>query len=72
MINDYGVFAEMYRLQQLAIQKRHLEEEAEQLRKKAQKLTNKWVDLDRKRQNIEAEIKGAKGYLAEAQTLERI
>jgi hypothetical protein len=72
MINDYGVFAEMYRLQQSAIRKRHLEEKAEELRKKAQKLTNKWVELDRERRNIETEIKGAKGYLAEAQTLERI
>jgi hypothetical protein len=72
LINDNGVFAEVYRLQFSAIEKKYLDLEQERLSKEAQALTNKWVELNRKRRNVESEIREAKKYLTEAQALERI
>jgi hypothetical protein len=72
LLNDNGVFAEVYHLQASAIEKKYLDLEQERLSKEAQTLTNKWVELDRKRWNVESEIWEAKRYLTEAQTLERI
>jgi hypothetical protein len=72
LVNDNGIFAEMYRFQASAVKKKYLDLEQEQLSKEAQALTNKWVELDRKRRNVKSEIRQAKKYLTEAQALERI
>jgi hypothetical protein len=72
LVNDNGIFAEMYHLQASAIEKKYLDLEQEWLSKEAQALTGKWVKLDRKRRNIKSEIQVAKKYLTEAQALERI
>jgi hypothetical protein len=72
LINDNGIFAEVYCLQSSAIEKKYLDLEQERLSKEAQTLTNKWVELNQKRQNVELEIREAKKYLTEAQALERI
>jgi hypothetical protein len=71
LVNDNGIFAEIYCLQALAVEKTYLDLEQERLSKEAQALTNKWVELDRKRRNVKSEICQAKKYLTEAQVLER-
>jgi hypothetical protein len=70
LINDNGIFAEMYHLQASAIEKKHLNLEQEWLSKEVVALTNKWVELDRKRRNVESKICQAKKYLTEVQALE--
>jgi hypothetical protein len=72
LVNDNGIFAEVYHLQASAIEKKYLDLEQEWLSKEAQALTNKWVELDQKRRNVELEIREAQKYLTEAQALERI
>jgi hypothetical protein len=72
LINDYGIFTEMYHLQASSVKKKYLDQEAEHLREEQKQLTNKWVDLDRKRRNVEAKVCSAKKFLLEAQVLEQI
>ena len=72
LIADFGIHAEIYRIQQSATKKKLLDKERDRLNKKADELTNEWLALDLARRQVEYEVKDSQERLAKAKVRSRV